>query len=266
MKVPNDWKLYSLEIDKAGKRLGRFFKSKDYEITRIKKKSFPALFSWYPWLIKKEDLEKHICKNIDNNKKSLLVYGEGVFHHFAYALCRLADKKHNEYSYIHIDHHHDSYRFNKKGLLDCGNFVNQIALSCNVKRGKGKQNIIFIGNNVLFKRYPLDTDYAITEDDLRTKKGKRTLEDFLEDTPKKAYVSIDLDVMLNKEIPTSYDRGTLRKEELIDILNSIKAKKEIIGADIVGYNWSSLNIGGIFLRKKSLKLYQNIVQNILEMS
>ena len=184
-------------------------------------------------------------------QKNLLgIIGHGRYHHFTYGLCKLADRRSNEYCYVHIDHHCDSWRTNfdkKYEDVNCGNFVPYILEETNAK------GALFLGTD-------LDGDikeskYHNSFKTIKRKKGKfltekisglfnkNKLERLIQSIDSDdIYLSIDLDVMDQGEVLTGYDRGNLKKEGLFEAIKMLKEKKRIIGADIVGYSNESETI------------------------
>lgn len=84
------------------------------------------------------------------------------------------------------------------------------------------------------------------------------------------YVSIDLDVMHRDEVKTAFERGSLRLEELENILRQIKKQKRIISADIVGYTESykpySIYNAQNYAEppfEQSMHVYQNLAELIV---
>ncbi len=97
----------------------------------------------------------------------------------------------------------------------------------------GAKNFLFIGTDAKCgwkrKRWVRQDDIFMSEDlpaliahELKKKRHK------------KCYVSIDLDVLDHKEIPTGYGRGKITLRHLLTILTTIQEHKEILGADILG--------------------------------
>jgi len=287
------WKLYSMEMDAAGRILGKFFERNGYELERINPvdaaaelwKYEPEGFSRYgnplAAYCKKETVEEAVKSAIKpKDERALVVYGSGSFHHYTYGLSRIAQRSSNEFTYIHIDHHNDWFGSSIDPDLICGNFVGHIARNTANKGIIHPKNIIFIGSKP--DHYDFIND-ATKEHTISFKENQirddnfREIRKVLADNPEDAYLSIDLDVMADEEARTSYSRGNLRKKELLYIVDMVKSSKNLIGADVLGYcitlkdadiknKWEArFNFLNRFLqRKKTLQLYKSIVDIIID--
>ncbi len=212
--------------------------------------------------ISSADLMNYFRQNIYDpaiwNGRVLTVYGQGDFHHYTYALSKLATERRGlnrpgGFTYFHIDNHRDDYGGSK---LSCGNFVDSIvydhgavpffvgpdAYPFKDSRGysKGGANIP-IYSNYFTKRMQESRDW----------KGVRTIKRFftgaefpaerdLRETPTPAYLSFDLDILMEAEMLTAYDQNpliTIRR--LCSILDRIRAHKKVFSADILGLPDSS---------------------------
>ncbi len=183
---------------------------------------------------KKEDVLESITEALGKSaQKRIVMYGSGDYHHYTYGLCRLADALSEEYGYVHLDHHSDDYPSSSKGI-NCGSFVNYILEDTNAAKA------------LLIGEYPNPRTTnqlghglfdAITESGLRDKNGSRELDKKLSKLPDDVYLTFDLDVMDYDEITTGFDQGTLKRKELLDVISAIKASKNIISADILGFEF-----------------------------
>lgn len=272
MKTLPEWNLYNFEVDIAGILIGRFLKEGGYHIR-------PALTSALT-NDSRDAIEKAVSGLLAPNKRAMVVYGCGSFHHYTYGLCKFADRFSEEYGYIHLDHHSDDSGWDGSNGLHCGSFTGQIARYCHTHDGKKKlSNLLFIGSTLYIGSIPYGGGvHAFSEGRLRTKKGIKDLESALSDMPEDIYITMDLDVMARKEIVTAYDQGSMHKEQLLDLLRMFKESKRIIGADALGFTFYSpgldkfavysvpkiakVSLGA--MERKSLRLYKSIVDVILE--
>jgi arginase family enzyme len=175
----------------------------------------------------------------DVKGKPLTVYGHGSFHHYTYGIVgNTMPQRTNEFLYIHIDYHTDAgiptqkcncqsaHGLYRCGLsLGCGSFVTTL-------KDHGANNLLFVGTDAhcgwkrkrgIKQEQLLQSDFQrVVEKQL---KGKKIHD---------CYISMDLDVLRNEEIPTGYGRGKITLRHLLDILTVIKENKNIVGADILG--------------------------------
>ncbi len=248
--------------------------------------------------LKAEKLQSliHNAFKSENGNRILATIGHGGYHHLTYGLCKRADILSSNYCYVHFDHHCDSWRYEKQSkarIINCANFVPYILEETHAS------SVLFLGSH---------PDLGIKDDDnyvlknrhmslMENKAGHfnlKTLEFIVNELGcDDVYISCDLDVMIEDEIITSYDRGSLRKNGLLEAISVIKEKKRIIGADIVGYSTDRSDISrtiyaitgpihiegrlllpikdykiclpnkdSIRLKEKSMKLYEDIASLI----
>lgn len=215
-----DWKIVILEHDNGSKEVGDFFETIWSDGVIRKNIEGDVLYS-------KVEVTNKIKEAIgDLEGKILTIYGHGGYHHYTYGLCNvLARKKSQNYAYIQIDHHADSYT-NKGGSIGCGSFVTHI-----LKTPRAKE-IIYLGTvGSIAKGSTILSQKSLTSEDT-----KKILEEVLRNKPQPdVYPSLDLDILKKEEVLTSYDRGNLRLKHLLDILDVIQQEKNVISADILGY-------------------------------
>jgi hypothetical protein len=191
----------------------------------------------------------------------LTIYGTGAFHHFTYALTRLALERRGlggfNWTYFHFDNHRDDYYQSYReqgqlvGHLDCGNFVDSIAFD--------HQGIPFFvgpdacprqdsrGYDILGTNIPVYSSF-FTKKLQRSRDWRHTRKmsdqigvelpsiPDLRETPTESYLTFDLDILAHPEMYTDYDQNdnmTLRR--MCQILDRIRRYKRVFGADILGY-------------------------------
>ncbi len=252
------YELVSLEADISARLVGEFFKKEGYDIRRSDLTDLCMRGT-------KATIRQLIDHELPaDNKKRIVVYGSGAYHHYTYGLYLNATRKLSKHGYIHFDHHAD-YRctfFAYPESLNCGAFVKEML------KDSGASGALFIGSIPPAEKRPgcpLGFQHpSISEDQLRKRKrflksgAKYDLLDlYLSELPGNVYLSFDLDVLAPSEILTDYSRGTMKTEELIGIIEVIKTKKHIISADVLGFS-------GIRMHKKSANAYRRIVDTLLK--
>ncbi len=192
---------------------------------------------------------EEVLTHLSSEGKPLVIYGHGNFHHYTYGLCAHLTKNHKKYTYCQVDYHSDegkgyvATRAGGMGLgsrlkkkppkgsvrLDCGSFVRDL-------KHHGVTDWLYLGCNT----GRTDNKRVQGADQKDLQDFKLTLKPFVEGMAKKlktkrAYVSMDLDVIHSVDIATGYGQGSIRLEDLLEIYSAIRDSKEIIGADILGY-------------------------------
>ncbi len=192
----------------------------------------------------------------------LTVYGDGDFHHWTYALTRLALERRGigKWTYFHFDQHRDDWgESDGRGLkprLNCGNFVDQIAhdysatpfmVGPDAYPRKDAKGYTVCGKHIpLYHNYftqKLQRSQRWTTNRVTTP-PQTGLElpaaSDLQVTPTEAYLSFDLDLLSRSEIVTNFDQNdymTLRR--VCQILDKVRPYKRIFSADILGFpDWN----------------------------
>lgn len=190
------------------------------------------------------------------NEKIIVVYGTGSLHHYTYGLYKNTEKRFGECCYWHFDKHSDWG--SEDAYLGCGSFVHHLI------KNSLSQCVRAVGNNVGADNWgypfywPKYKGLGLGRK-IFNRITKREIRDLIKDSNERAYLSFDLDVMDKREIITDYNHGSLKTSNLLEIINTIKNEREIIGTDILGYPPSST-----FFDAKSLVLYLIIAGKLLD--
>ncbi|MFA5888305.1 MAG: arginase family protein [Candidatus Nanoarchaeia archaeon] len=256
MSILPGWDLYCIETDENAKAAREYLKGKGLESKSV------ALLQNFSHIgrmnITPEIMDEAVQNAVCTKNKVFAFYGSGYFHHYTYGLCSLADRHSSEYGYIHIAHHSD-YGDSDEPWLCCGGFVSFIKQYRNARRD---ENLLFIGNeNLLF----IGTDAVarlkyISEGEIR-QKGASQLEQLLDSIPNEVYVTIDLDIMHKHDAITDFTQGNLRREELNQILKLIRQRKDIIGADVLGFAQPAPVLPEMGI--KTLQLYEDSIRALI---
>lgn len=226
------------------------------------------------WGISPQDVMHYFQQHVWDpgvwRNRVLTIYGDGDFHHFTYALVWGAIRRRGlggnrifspDFTYFHIDNHRDDWTHVPTGKLperlNCGNFVDTLAYDNHCTP-------FFVGPDVYAKKdsrgYRVDRGWRgpleipiyhngfsknLQESQRWTNNqamlGKNSpvrlpARRDLEETPREAYLSFDLDVLPATEIVTNFDqnpRMTLRT--LLHIVDRIREHKRVFSADILGF-------------------------------
>jgi hypothetical protein len=191
----------------------------------------------------------------------LTVYGDGCFHHYTYALSRLAAEQRGlegpeqNWTYFHFDQHRDDWgdrQYNgTTPEMNCGNFVDSLChdhgaipfmVGPDAYPFKDSKGYHMNGTHI-----PIYSNYFTQKmQKSRDWKGIRSIRRHftgvelpatsdLRETPYSAYLSFDLDLLARSEIVTNYDQNewaTTRR--ICQILDKIRPEKRVFSADILG--------------------------------
>jgi hypothetical protein len=233
---------------------------------RVASLHLPALGTdWYALEVSQSDLMDYFRRNVYDsglwNGQLLSVYGNGDFHHYTYALTRLAaeqrglDGPEQNWTYFHFDNHRDDWGERRSNgtseYLSCGNFVDSIAhdhgaipffVGVDAYPFKDARGYCMDGTEI-----PIYSNYFTKKmQRSRSWRGVRSLRHHftgaqfpsksdLRETPLPAYMSFDLDVLAESEIVTNYDQNShITTKRLCQILDRIRPHQRVFSADILG--------------------------------
>lgn len=187
----------------------------------------------------------------------LTVYGGGEFHHWTYALTRLAidRRRMGRWTYFHFDQHRDDWgTADSKGVkpdIDCAGFVDQLAHDHGATPFMVGPDVYpkddSAGYTICGKHIPLYHNW-FTQKKQRSKKWPNNVKPLyqtglelpaaadLRETPIDSYFSFDLDLLSHSEMVTNYDQNddmTLRR--VCQILDKVRPFKRLFSADILGF-------------------------------
>lgn len=226
----------------------------------------PALGTdWYVNEVSREDLMNYFRRNVYDSGlwdgQLLTVYGNGDFHHYTYALTRLAAEQRGlegpeqNWTYFHFDQHRDDWEDRDPDgttpNINCANFVDSICHNHGaIPFMVGADAYPFKdskGYNMNGTHIPIYSNYFTQKmQKSRDWKGVRSIKDQftkvelpatsdLKETPYPAYLSFDLDLLAQSEIVTNYDQNEYATTRRIcQILDKIRPHKRIFSADILG--------------------------------
>lgn len=223
----SDWKLVVLKFKKdyPARDMIEVFQNiwSDGIIVKQKKKRY---------LTRKGPVTASIKRSFkDLEGKILTLYSKGDYHHYTYGLCKVvADKRSEDYCYMHLDRHDDAV-FSNHYHIGMASFVQHIK-----KYAKAKSVLMLGPPHLCWSLLEKDIEPGIeliTEEGLRNQKNFRKR--IVQQPEKDVYLSCDLDVMARKEFEARWDRGTLKLDETKRVIQTINEEKNIISADILGY-------------------------------
>ena len=189
----------------------------------------------------------------------LTVYGDGEFHHWTYALTRLAlsGRSIGEWTYFHFDQHRDDWgKVGAQGVkpeLNCATFVDQLVHdNAGIPFMVGPDaypNKDVKGYTIAGKHIPLYHNW-FTKERQRSRRWRSNVASHtglelpsaadLRETPTEAYLSFDLDLLSHSEMVTNYDQNddmTLRR--VCQILDKVRPYKRVFSADLLGFpDWN----------------------------
>ena len=205
----------------------------------------PAARAW----IGKSNASK-LAESLDPaDKNKITLYGSGDFHHIS---ALLVDQFTEDFCVVVFDFHPDLDATFPK--FSCGSWVNIIARKIEVKKivmlGPSSEDLDFPHNltfnfsylkDARIEIYPFYHKPSITAfgrivwENLRDKDIKKFTTDLVQRLPSKnVYISIDKDCLKPDYAITNWEEGVLDLAWLLDALEMLKNKANIIGMDITG--------------------------------
>lgn len=168
-----------------------------------------------------------VKQNLKSSKPGITFLGPGDFHHLsAHFIDRVSPKP----LLILFDHHSDMLE-SPDGYVTCGSWVAQVL-------GEGKvKKCLVVGvssrDEALIKASSECKAAFFPEDLPHEKKVSGVVEELMK-SGGPVYISIDKDVLSQKDAATNWDQGLMSLGELLDLLEVIGATAPIAGADVCG--------------------------------
>ncbi|KXG78421.1 hypothetical protein AN618_04880 [Fervidicola ferrireducens] len=201
-------------------------------------------------------------KKFKVSSRGITFLGPGDFHHLSiYFLERTGPVP----VLILFDHHSDM-QSSPAGFVTCGSWARQILIEGKV----GKCLVVGVSSmeEDLFKDFS-GGKVAIFPEDLPHEKKVSGILMELERIKGPVYISIDKDVLSEKDAATNWDQGVMSLEELLDLIEVIGEAVPIVGADVCG-EWriscDLVFLSGEDIKKASLNEKANIkiLEKLLE--
>lgn len=201
---------------------------------------------------KKEIMAKtapYMQRCINQHKLPVSWIGSGNYH---YNACLLVEQLKHPFSLVVFDHHPDMQPSFFSELLSCGCWVlHALKLPCLkevVLLGVREELLQSLSETLQIN--PLETSnpwlyqyeyngkqiYGIKEgfftpDHFSMKQLERWLKNWLSEP---VYISIDKDVLLEQECPTTWDGGSMSLEQMLTICRHLKENYSLAGVDVCG--------------------------------
>lgn len=169
-----------------------------------------------------------IEKRLPQQTNSQLYFlGSGNYH---YLTLPLLNRIREPFTLVVFDHHNDAGLLPFKGMTSCGSWIHDAL-----------EEIPFLEKVVLIG--PSGEDEKEVKDHLSKKIERLNEEDMIEKNiqelakqipTEKIYLSIDRDILSEKDVQTNWDQGTVRLPQLMKDAELISANHIVIGADVCG--------------------------------
>ncbi|MFH0889890.1 MAG: hypothetical protein V1836_01970 [Candidatus Aenigmatarchaeota archaeon] len=209
--MKNGWKIYVFEHDPYSSELAESLQL----VFGLERRSVNVTYG---------DNRKQIINKVKkaingDHERILTVLGHGYAHKMTYGLCKhVADSRSDGYVYYHFDQHGDIGHIWTR--ITHGGFVARLFNDTKA------QDVVFsdepdFNSRALARGLDVDDTGA----SLMTNKNVPD-----------AYCSFDLDCMRYEEIKTGWPGGTMHSIALLNEVENIKTKKDIISADVLGYS------------------------------
>lgn len=181
-----------------------------------------------------------IPKNYSDSGKTLFILPDGMFHHVTHPLTRLSGKK--GFGVAYWDAHTDDYNYEERekdggwGLkqeMNAGRFADLLTEDC------GASSLAYVG--VCHEPYSKKSRSWATQNAIGKKGVKDATKELMANMREdKVYATVDLDVLTCKKENVRVCRdwetdGSMKLNELVDSIRTVRREKEIFAADIVGY-------------------------------
>ncbi|WP_192988129.1 arginase family protein [Carnobacterium mobile] len=169
-----------------------------------------------------------IFQRIDAQSTSKLFFlGNGNFHYLSYGILK---KIKTPFTLIVYDHHNDAGKLAYKDLISCGSWINDAVLYLpNLKR----VYIIGVGEEQEKEMLPeVGQKIEIIREEEMTDEKMAEISETIPTTD--IYVSVDRDILSEKEVQTNWNQGNIKIEKLIQSIDLVLHDHQLIGADVCG--------------------------------
>jgi arginase family enzyme len=178
----------------------------------------------------KENL-KYLTEKITEKERSGIYYlGSGNYHYMSYILQSPIDKP---YTLVLFDHHTDTIPSPSDDLISCGSWVLESLHHLPMLKkvfiiGVSEEGIHHIPASI-HDKVELYTKHSL-QSNLTT-----ITKSIIKNIPTESvYISMDKDVLDEKEAVTGWDHGTLQLKQMLMIVKAIIQSKKVISLDVCG--------------------------------
>lgn len=219
---------------------------------------------------------RSICDEVfpeDSGSKRMVAYGDGCLHHLTYGLVCRAFEEYGKGAYIHIDNHPDDYDLKGAGedKISCEGFLEELVEDNDAEslligaHSDRFPSITFRKNPPTIEKWGISDSTSKETIEFNGNEEMwndflRSLEGLVRTLPDNVYVSNDLDFLASTEIKTGFLEGGRKTRELMDILDSIRSSKDVIGADVLGFPGSKDDKEV----EKASVLYSAVIERVTE--
>lgn len=214
-----------LKLDGLSRVPASSISDRDYRVldpgvlTRTREK----IFQTYRVKAPKTKVE-NLADTVNIPEKPLILNTRGTYHHLTYGFLQHLEKNSDkELGYVHVDNHTDTYlkRDSKKKNISSGSFVSEIYELENIS------DLLFVGCSF----EPFD---SIDSRELQSEEWREKIRGAVKKLPENIYISVDLDVFPPLYISCPFGQGETTYRQFHFLIEIIREKKNLIGADICG--------------------------------
>ena len=175
----------------------------------------------------RESLAKIKQKLKNRKSRGITLIGNGSYHYVTYLLISELNRP---FTLVLFDHHTDLTPTSWPEVISCGSWV--FASLQNLPQLK---KVVLIGvNDELVPLIPEAVRRQVSVFPCKQKSWRNKSALLAAIPTDSVYLSIDKDVLAESDAVTDWEQGTMKLEELLDLLHCIASRKRICGMDICG--------------------------------
>ncbi|MGX1983715.1 arginase family enzyme [Thermolongibacillus altinsuensis] len=163
------------------------------------------------------EIEKRLSKR---KTKGITFLGSGNYHYASYLLLK---EIREPFTLVLFDHHTDTSEESLFPFISCGSWVVYV-----LKHVPLLKHVVIIGSSPSLSPSPNVTIFPKNNIDYSP---KMIISNISTDC---VYISIDKDVLRQEDAITNWDQGSMKLSVLLDYLQEILHRKDVIGVDICG--------------------------------
>ena len=178
----------------------------------------------------KNTLHELAMRLYQQHRNKITLIGSGNYHYMTYVLMAKIKKP---FTLVLFDHHTDTLESPSVDLISCGSWVLEA-----LKKMRNLQKVLIIGVSEDGEQHiPTSIEDKVSlypKHQLRLN-FNQALESILQTIPTdEVYISIDKDVLDEKEAMTAWDHGNMKLRQVLRIVKEVFQSKTILGLDICG--------------------------------
>lgn len=171
---------------------------------------------------------QQIREKISTHKRSDIYFlGNGNFHYLTFPLTQQYT---HPFTLIVFDHHNDAGSFPFAKITTCGSWINDA-----IEQNPVIKEVIVIGSTQQNEKELVETNLSKIRFLYEKEMTKERIEELAKTIQTEdIYLSIDRDILTEKQVQTNWDQGTITVDQLLQAICLVAKNHQVIGSDVCG--------------------------------